>query len=77
MSGPCLCMYANVVHSPGPISSVTVFGQTIILLHDAQVAIDLLEKRSAKHSSRPPMVFSGEMYATVSSTEHILWPNFV
>ncbi|KAK6360169.1 hypothetical protein TWF730_006320 [Orbilia blumenaviensis] len=41
----------------GPISSVTVLGQTIILLHDIDMAIELLEKRSVKFSSRPSMVF--------------------
>jgi len=46
----------------GPISSVTVFGQTIILVHDLEVALELLDKRGAKYSSRPRMVFAGEMY---------------
>ncbi|KAF3191324.1 hypothetical protein TWF225_001465 [Orbilia oligospora] len=41
----------------GPISSITVFGQTIILLHDVDMAVELLDKRSAKFSSRPSMVF--------------------
>ena len=37
-------------------------GQTLILVHDVRLAFDLLEKRSAKHSSRPKQVFAGEMY---------------
>lgn len=45
----------------GPISSVTVFGQTIIMVHDLQVALELLDRRGAKYSSRPRMVFAGEM----------------
>ncbi|OLN81903.1 O-methylsterigmatocystin oxidoreductase 2 [Colletotrichum chlorophyti] len=45
----------------GPLSSVTVMGQTIIIINDPDMAIELLEKRSAKHSSRPGMVFIGEM----------------
>jgi len=45
----------------GPISSVTVFGQTLIIVNDAQMAIELMEKRSALHSSRPRMIFAGEM----------------
>lgn len=45
----------------GPISAVTVFGQTIILVHDLQIALELLDKRGAKYSSRPRMVFAGEM----------------
>ena len=45
----------------GPISSVTALGQTMVILNDAQAAIDLLEKRSAIHSSRPTMTFATEM----------------
>ncbi|OCB88748.1 cytochrome P450 [Sanghuangporus baumii] len=45
----------------GPISSLTTFGQTLILLNDQRVAFELLEKRSLSYSSRPRMVFSGEM----------------
>ncbi|BCS04512.1 cytochrome P450 [Aspergillus luchuensis] len=37
----------------GPISSITVFGQTLVVLNDADMALEMLEKRSAKHSSRP------------------------
>ncbi|KAE8421317.1 cytochrome P450 [Aspergillus pseudocaelatus] len=45
----------------GPISSISMFGQTIVILNDHQVAFDLMEKRSAIYSSRPRMVFAGEM----------------
>ncbi|KAF3910624.1 hypothetical protein ABW21_db0204541 [Orbilia brochopaga] len=45
----------------GPISSVTVFNQTIILIHDLDIAFELLDKRSAKFSSRPFFPFAGEM----------------
>ncbi|KAI1814974.1 putative cytochrome P450 oxidoreductase OrdA-like protein [Poronia punctata] len=48
--------------STGPISSVTVLGQSIIIINDAQLAFELLEKRSAKYSSRPNQVFSSELY---------------
>ncbi|OCB90783.1 cytochrome P450 [Sanghuangporus baumii] len=44
----------------GPISSVTVFGKTLIVLNDSSIAFELLDKRSAIFSSRPRMVF-GEM----------------
>lgn len=47
----------------GGISSVTVMGQTLIILHDVRLAFELMEKRSAKHSSRPKQTFAGEMYA--------------
>jgi hypothetical protein len=45
----------------GPISSVTVLGQTIVLIHDPAIAFELLRDRSAIHSSRPSQVFSCEM----------------
>ncbi|KAJ5683546.1 O-methylsterigmatocystin oxidoreductase [Penicillium macrosclerotiorum] len=45
----------------GPISSVNVMGQTIIIINDTDIAKDLLNKRSAIYSSRPHMVFASEM----------------
>lgn len=45
----------------GPISSVTVFNQTIIILNDVQATIDLFEKRSNIYSDRPILTFAGEM----------------
>ncbi|KAH7139807.1 cytochrome P450 [Dactylonectria estremocensis] len=45
----------------GPISSVTVMGQTLVIVNDAELAFELLEKRSVKHSSRPRQIFAGEM----------------
>ncbi len=47
----------------GPISSITVLGQTFVIINDAQIAIELLRDRSAIHSARPHMVFSSDMYA--------------
>lgn len=46
----------------GPISSVTILGQTIVIVNDVDTAVELLEKRSAKYSSRPKQIFAGEMY---------------
>ncbi|KLO12343.1 cytochrome P450 [Schizopora paradoxa] len=45
----------------GPLSSITVFGQHIVIINDAQIAFDLFEKRSAIYSDRPTLVFGGEM----------------
>jgi hypothetical protein len=45
----------------GPISSITVLGQTIVILNDANVALELLGKRSAIYSSRPNLVFASEL----------------
>ena len=45
----------------GPLSSVEVFGERLIIINDARIAFDLLEKRSSIYSDRPRMVFGGEM----------------
>ncbi|KAI1130849.1 cytochrome P450 [Nemania abortiva] len=45
----------------GPISSVTVMGQTIVILNDADLTFELFEKRSTKYSSRPRQVVAGEI----------------
>ncbi|GKZ23616.1 hypothetical protein AbraIFM66951_009891 [Aspergillus brasiliensis] len=42
----------------GPISSLSVMGQTIIVLNDARLAVELLESRSSIHSSRPQQHFA-------------------
>ena len=44
---------ANVLFSPGSMISLTVFGRTLIVINDAETAIELLEKRAAQYSSRP------------------------
>lgn len=53
----------------GPISSVTVFGSTLILIHDEKIAHDILEKTANTTSGRPSMVFAGELcgYKTVTA----------
>ncbi|KAF4439928.1 hypothetical protein F53441_12429 [Fusarium austroafricanum] len=45
----------------GPISSITVMGQTIIIINDWKIASEVLEKRSAIHSSRPQMMMVGDL----------------
>ncbi|KAI1433867.1 cytochrome P450 oxidoreductase OrdA-like protein [Xylaria sp. CBS 124048] len=45
----------------GPISSVTAFGTTIVLLHSPELAFELFEKRSSVYSSRSRFTFAGEM----------------
>jgi hypothetical protein len=42
----------------GPITSVTVLGQTIVFLHTSAIAFELLEKRAVIHSNRPFMEFA-------------------
>ncbi|RDW63545.1 O-methylsterigmatocystin oxidoreductase-2 [Coleophoma cylindrospora] len=51
----------------GPISSVTVLGQTMIIIHDKDLALELMEKRSAIYSSRPRMVFAFEMCGWINT----------
>lgn len=46
----------------GPISSVTALGQTIVLLHNKQSALELMEKRATTHSGRPTSTFALKMY---------------
>ncbi|KAE8375757.1 cytochrome P450 [Aspergillus bertholletiae] len=45
----------------GPISSITTAGHTLIILNDTNVALELLEKRSARYSYRPRLVMANEL----------------
>lgn len=45
----------------GLLSSITVLGQTMIIIHDKEAAFELMEKRAQKHSGRPSMKFGMEM----------------
>ncbi|KAL6711774.1 hypothetical protein ACN47E_002817 [Coniothyrium glycines] len=45
----------------GPISSITVLGQTFVIINDAQLALELLRDRATHYSARPHMVFSSDM----------------
>ena len=58
----------------GPISSVTVFGQTLIILNDLKAATDLFETRSNIYSNRPTLTFGGEMCVYIDSIQCL--PNF-
>ncbi|KAL4865823.1 hypothetical protein BDV12DRAFT_173973 [Aspergillus spectabilis] len=42
----------------GPISTVSAFGQRLIILNDVQFAVELLNKKSSVHSDRPDMPFA-------------------
>ncbi|KAK1565840.1 cytochrome P450 [Colletotrichum navitas] len=44
----------------GPVSSVTVAGQTIVLIHDEEAALHLLERNSIKTSNRPTQPFAND-----------------
>ncbi|PTB41738.1 uncharacterized protein TrAFT101_009648 [Trichoderma asperellum] len=45
----------------GPLSSVTVLGQTMVIFHDKQAAYEVMNKMSLKTSSRPKTVFAYEL----------------
>ncbi|KAL8296088.1 hypothetical protein RB601_003657 [Gaeumannomyces tritici] len=47
----------------GPISSVTIMGHTLVIIHDPEVALDLLERKGAasKTSGRPIMPFAQDL----------------
>ncbi|SJL03008.1 related to cytochrome P450 CYP2 subfamily [Armillaria ostoyae] len=45
----------------GDIASVSVLGQRIVILNPAQVAIDMLDKKSSIFSDRPVLVMAGEL----------------
>ncbi|RYN29574.1 O-methylsterigmatocystin oxidoreductase [Alternaria tenuissima] len=61
----------------GPISSITVLGQTFIIINDAEIAVELLRDRSAIYSSRPMQTFSCEMvgwrHATAMAPNDAEW----
>jgi hypothetical protein len=46
----------------GDIFSITVMGQTIIVVHDKNAIFQLLEKRSINYSDRPWLEFGMGMY---------------
>ncbi|KAF2875650.1 cytochrome P450 [Massariosphaeria phaeospora] len=51
----------------GPLSSVTVLGQAIIIIHDKKVALELMDKRGAIHSGRPKMKFGFDMVGWINT----------
>lgn len=51
----------------GPIFTLWIGRQPTLIISDPQTAVDLMEKRSNKYSSRPRMVVMGEVYNGNSS----------
>ena len=45
----------------GPISSVSIMGMTMVIIHDREMAHELLDKYSSKTSGRPTMVMANEL----------------
>ncbi|KAF2178916.1 cytochrome P450 [Zopfia rhizophila CBS 207.26] len=52
----------------GPISSVTVLGQTMVIVNDPKIAFELLRDRSTIHSSRPHQAFSCDLVGWKNAT---------
>ncbi|KAF2702973.1 cytochrome P450, partial [Pleomassaria siparia CBS 279.74] len=55
----------------GPISSVTVMGQTIVIINDPALVFELMRDRSTIHSSRPSQIFSGDIVGWKNATAMI------
>ena len=47
--------------SVGPMTTVSVFGQPIIVVNSSKTAVDLMDKKSAIYSDRPVMPMGGEL----------------
>ncbi|KPM43144.1 O-methylsterigmatocystin oxidoreductase [Neonectria ditissima] len=45
----------------GPISSITVLGTTLVMIHSNQAAHEILSKKSTKTSGRPSLYFADKM----------------
>lgn len=41
----------------GSLNSITVLGQTMVIVHDKEIAFELMEKRAHIYSERPKMKF--------------------
>ena len=50
-----------VLHTKGNIVSISIFGQTIVVLNSVDAAIDMLEKKSVIYSDRPVLQMGGEL----------------
>jgi hypothetical protein len=51
----------------GPIFTLWIGRKPTLIISDPNIAVDLMEKRSNKYSSRPRMVVMGEVYNGNSS----------
>ncbi|KAF1958474.1 cytochrome P450, partial [Byssothecium circinans] len=60
--------YAKFKDLYGPLSSLTIFGNTIIIINDLSMAFQLLRDRASLHSSRPHSVFAHDMCGWNEST---------
>jgi hypothetical protein len=46
---------------PGDLIYLNIAGQPMVVLNSQKVASDLLDRRAAKYSDRPPLIVASEM----------------
>lgn len=49
------------VVTTGPISSISIFGQHIVIINEMKLAFEMLDKKSSLFSDRPVLQFAGVM----------------
>ncbi|KAJ3962410.1 hypothetical protein N0V92_000887 [Colletotrichum tropicale] len=61
--------YAKFKDKYGPITALRVIGKPFIVINDPQVALDILEKKSAEFSSRPSLTFIAAQFDDLQEAE--------
>ena len=54
-----VCLLTSILL--GPMTTVSVFGQPMIIVNSSKTAVDLMDKKSAIYSDRPVMPMGGEL----------------
>lgn len=54
-------MRLSVLIFAGDICSVTVLGQTLVILNSAEAAMSMLDRKSSIYSDRPTLTMGGEL----------------
>jgi hypothetical protein len=53
--------YGKWAEKWGDLTSVTAFGQTVVVVNSLKSAVEILDKKSANYSDRPVFVMCGEL----------------
>ncbi|KAJ0298403.1 hypothetical protein Brms1b_013410 [Colletotrichum noveboracense] len=61
--------YAKFKDKYGPITALRIIGKPFIVINDPQVALDILEKKSAEFSSRPSLTFIAAQFDDLQEAE--------
>ena len=56
-----LLSIAHLASTIGPMATVSILGQQMIIVNSAKTALDMLDKKSAIYSDRPVMPMGGEL----------------